>query len=146
MVLSEPCISLRLHLFFFFCHAACKMFPDQGSNSCPLQWKGRVLTTGPPGKCLQVCAFAVLFPLPIQWTWVWVNSGSWWWTGRLGVLWFMGSQRVGHDWSTELNWTEYTCVCIIYIYIYIYIHTHIYIYICTCEHMCVYIYIFFFFV
>ena len=41
-----------------------------------------------------------------QWTWVWVNSGSWWWTGRLGVLRFMGSQRVKHDWATELNWTE----------------------------------------
>ena len=40
------------------------------------------------------------------WTWVWVNSGRWWWTGRPGVLWFMGSQRVGHDWATELNWTE----------------------------------------
>ena len=40
------------------------------------------------------------------WTWAWVNSGSWWWTGRPGVLWFMGSQRVGHDWATELNWTE----------------------------------------
>ena len=38
--------------------------------------------------------------------WVWVNSGSWWWTGRPGVLWFMGSQRVGHDWATELNWNE----------------------------------------
>ena len=43
---------------------------------------------------------------PTQWTWVWVGSGSWWWTGRPGVLWFMGSQRVGHDWATELNWTE----------------------------------------
>ena len=41
---------------------------------------------------------------PTQWTWVWVDSGSWWWTGRPGVLWFMGSQRVGHDWVTELNW------------------------------------------
>ena len=41
-----------------------------------------------------------------QWTWVWVNSGSWWWTGRPGVLWFMGSQRVGHNWATELNWHE----------------------------------------
>ena len=41
-----------------------------------------------------------------QWTWVWVNSGSWWWTGRPGVLHFTESQRVGHDWSTELNWTE----------------------------------------
>jgi len=39
-----------------------------------------------------------------QWTWVWVNSGSWWWTGRPGVLRFMGLQRVGHDWATELNW------------------------------------------
>ena len=39
-----------------------------------------------------------------RWTWVWVNSGSWWWTGRPGVLRFMGSQRVGHDWETELNW------------------------------------------
>ena len=41
-----------------------------------------------------------------QWTWVWVNSGSWWWTGRPGILWFMGWQTVGHDWETELNWTE----------------------------------------
>ena len=41
-----------------------------------------------------------------RWTWVWVNSGSWWWTGRPGVLWFMGSQRVRHDWATELNWTK----------------------------------------
>ena len=41
--------------------------------------------------------------------WVWVNSGSWWWTGRPGVLWFMGLQRVGHDWATELNWTEPIC-------------------------------------
>ena len=39
-----------------------------------------------------------------QWTWVWVNSGSWWWTGRPGMLHSMGSQRVGHDWVTELNW------------------------------------------
>ena len=39
-----------------------------------------------------------------RWTRVWVNSGSWWWTGRPGVLRFIGSQRVGHDWATELNW------------------------------------------
>ena len=38
-----------------------------------------------------------------RWMWVWVNSGSWWWTGRPGVLRFMGSQRVGHDWATELK-------------------------------------------
>ena len=40
------------------------------------------------------------------WTWVWMNSGSWWWTGKPGLLWFTGSQRIGHDWATELNWTE----------------------------------------
>ena len=44
---------------------------------------------------------------PTQWTWVWVDSGSWWWRGRPGVLQFMGSQRVGHEWATELNWTEW---------------------------------------
>ena len=42
---------------------------------------------------------------PTQWTWVWVDFGSWWWTGRAGMLRFMGSQRVRHDWATELNWT-----------------------------------------
>ena len=40
-----------------------------------------------------------------RWTWVWVGSRSWWWTGNPGVLQSMGSQRVGHDWVTELNWT-----------------------------------------
>ena len=43
-----------------------------------------------------------------RWTWVWVNSGSWWWTERPGVLRFMGSKRVGHDCATELNWYLYT--------------------------------------
>ena len=41
-----------------------------------------------------------------RWMWIWVNSGSWWWTGRPGVLLFMKSQRVGHDWVTELSCTE----------------------------------------
>ena len=41
---------------------------------------------------------------PTQWTWVWVNYGSWWCTGRPSVLWDLGLQRVGHDWATELNW------------------------------------------
>ena len=38
-----------------------------------------------------------------EWTWVWINSGSWWWTGRPGLLQSMGLQRVGHDWAVELN-------------------------------------------
>ena len=42
---------------------------------------------------------------PTQWTRIWVNSESWWWTRRPGVLRFMGSQRVGHDWASEMNWT-----------------------------------------
>ena len=42
----------------------------------------------------------------IQWTWVWVSSGSWWWTGKPGILQSTGLQRVKHNWATELNWTE----------------------------------------
>ena len=42
-------------------------------------------------------------PSATRWAWVWVNSGSWWWTGRPGVLRFMGSHTVGHDWETGLN-------------------------------------------
>ena len=57
---------------------------------------------------------------PTRWTWVWVNSGSWWLTGRPGVLQFMGSQGVWQDWATELNWTEclnYQTECLIIIHI-----------------------------
>ena len=43
---------------------------------------------------------------PTQWTWVWVNSRSWWWRGRPGVLQLMRSQRVGHNWATKLNWLK----------------------------------------
>ena len=53
---------------------------------------------------------------PTQWTWVWVNPGSWWWTGRLGMLQSMGSQRVRHNWVTGLTWTEskISLICSIY--------------------------------
>ena len=47
-----------------------------------------------------------------QWTWVWVYSGSWWWTGRPGVLLSKGLQRVGHDWATELNWLNWARTCL----------------------------------
>ena len=43
---------------------------------------------------------------PTRWTWVCLSSRSWWWTGKPGMLRFMGSQRVRHDWATKLNWTE----------------------------------------
>ena len=45
-----------------------------------------------------------------RWTWVWVNSWRWWWTGRPDMLRFMGLQRVRHDWATELNW-EFPLLC-----------------------------------
>ena len=41
---------------------------------------------------------------PTRWTWVWVDSGSWWWTGKPGMLRLMGPQKVRNDWATELNW------------------------------------------
>ena len=44
-----------------------------------------------------------------QWMWVWVSSGSWWWTRRPGMLQSVGSQRVRHDWATELNWKHRMC-------------------------------------
>ena len=43
---------------------------------------------------------------PTQWTWAWASPRSWWWTGRPGVLQSIGLQRVGHNWITEVNWTE----------------------------------------
>ena len=51
----------------------------------------------------------------ILWTWVWVSFGSWWWTGKPGVLQSIGSQRVRHDWATEPNWIHvctYTTICL----------------------------------
>ena len=44
-----------------------------------------------------------------QTTWVWASLGSWWWTGKPGVLQSIGSQRVRHNWATELNWLVYLC-------------------------------------
>ena len=43
---------------------------------------------------------------PTRWIWVWVDSGSWWWTGRPSVVQFTGSQGVGHNWVIELNWNS----------------------------------------
>ena len=57
--------------------------------------------------------------LPTQWIWVWINSGSWWWTARPGMLQSMGLQRVGQDWVTELNWTDdswFTMLCQFHMY------------------------------
>ena len=54
---------------------------------------------------------------PTRWTWAWAGSGSWWWTGKPGVLQSMESQRVGHNWVTELNWIlEPGLLCLINCY------------------------------
>ena len=66
--------------------------PDAGKD-----WRQEKGTTGWDGWMAS----------PTLWTWVWVDPGSWWWTRRPGMLWFMGSQRVGHNWMTELNWTSF---------------------------------------
>ena len=47
----------------------------------------------------------------MRWKRVWICSGSWWWTGKPDVLYSMGSQRVGHDWVTELNWLNTIIIC-----------------------------------
>ena len=57
---------------------------------------------------------------PTQWTWVWVDSGSWWWTGRFGILQSMGLQRVEHKWVTKL-----TIIYMVHTYIYMYVQTYI---------------------
>ena len=48
---------------------------------------------------------------PIQWTWIWASYGSWWWTGKPGLLQSMGLQRVRHNWATELNWKHWRSWC-----------------------------------
>ena len=78
------------------------LWPSDAKNwhlKRPWCWKG--LKAGGEGKDR---GWDGWMASPIQWTWVWVNSGSWWWTRKPGVLQSMGSQRVGHGWMTELNW------------------------------------------
>ena len=55
---------------------------------------------------------------PAQWTWVWASSGSWWWTGKPGMLQSLGWQRFVHDWANELNWTELSPLSIVEGYVF----------------------------
>ena len=93
-------------------------FPDlelvhcsmSSSNCCFLtgieisQGAGQVVWYSHLFKHFSVCSD------PTQWTWVWVSYGSWRWTGKPGMLQSMGLQRAGHDWATELIWTELNTV------------------------------------
>ena len=71
----------------------------QRMNHLKRPWCWEILRTGREGDDR---GWDYLMVSPIQWPWVWVNSGSWWWTGRPCMLRSMGSQRVGHYW-TELS-------------------------------------------
>jgi len=53
--------------------------------------------------------------LPTEWTWAWASSGTWWWTGRPGMLQSRGSQRVGHDWATEQQETQYCKLTVLWL-------------------------------
>ena len=72
------------------------LWPPDGKNKRPWLWERFKAEEG-DGR-----GWDGWMVSPTQWTWVWVNSGSWWWTGRPGVLWSTRSRRVGYDWATEM--------------------------------------------
>ena len=84
-------------------------FPEDVME-CEVKWAwGSITTNKTRGDGIPVELFQILkdgwMASPTQWTGVSVNSGSQWWTERPGMLQSMGSQRVRHEWVTELNWT-----------------------------------------
>ena len=84
--------------------------PDEKNCHCKRLWCWERLKAGAEGDDR---GWDGWMASPTRWTWVWVSSGSWWWTGKPGVLQSMRSQRVGHDWATELNWTEWNYMYIV---------------------------------
>ena len=116
--LDQNCVSLlslwnMQEFSIWFCHSALPPFLDWPQRAWSMAGWHRWLN-GPES----------------QW--------SWWWTGRPGVLRFMGSQRVGHEWATHLIWSD---LMYIYMYIYVYIHVcvYMYIYVYVCIYMCIYV-------
>ena len=71
---------------------------DPNANKVRRQEKGTIEN--------EMAALDALMASLTRWRWVWASSGSWWWSGKPGVMQSIGSQRVGHDWATELNWIE----------------------------------------
>ena len=110
-------------------HSALRAHMVRGGKYCPLSWNSSTLAT----SCEELTHWKRLWCWEglgaggegdnrgwdgwmaslTRWTWVWVNSGSWWWTERPGML---GSQRVEHDWVTELNWTL-SFVCFFFLFL-----------------------------
>ena len=120
-------IGVKFHFFFLFCYSVAQAPLKKCLNYCGNFVKNHITiylwvyfwtlcsfwlidlsVSMPVSNCLNYCdrGWDGWMASLTRWTWVWVNSGSWWWTGRPGVLQFMGSQRVRHDWVTELDWTE----------------------------------------
>ena len=89
------------HIKAVYCHSAYLTSMQSTSLEVP-GWMKHKLESGMPGE-ISITSDMKMTSLT-WWTWVWENSGRWWWTGRPGVLRFMGSQTVDHDWVTELNW------------------------------------------
>ena len=94
------CSHILSRNWFFFCQRGGSLNTTRGTESCIGQGSNQDLDVCWEGDDR---GWDGWMASPTQWTWVWVDSRSWWWTGRPGVLWFMGSQRVGHDWATELT-------------------------------------------
>jgi len=90
---------------------------DDAEVEAPILWppdaKNWLITQKRPWCCKRLKAGGVgddrgwdcWMASPTRWAWVWASPGSWWWTRKPGVLQSMGSQRVGHNWATELNWS-----------------------------------------
>ena len=85
---TEGCCSMFLIVAPLFLHSLLCLFTHKTLSTDDRGWDGWMASL-------------------TRWTWVWVNSGSWWWTGGPGVLRFMGSQRLGHDWATDLIWFDH---------------------------------------
>ena len=87
--LKNWCLKMKL---WYFCHMM------QRADSFENTWCWERLKAGGEGEDRGWNGWMASLT---QWTWVWVNSGSWWWTGRCGLLRSMGLQRIGHDWASE---------------------------------------------
>ena len=105
---SQSSPETRLHCSapfcgIFVCYTGRGVLPD---SLCPTDSLKKTLMLGKIEGRRDKRGWDGWMASPTLWTWVWTSSRSWWWTGKPGVLQSMGSQRVGHGWITELNWTS----------------------------------------
>ena len=105
----------NIYVYYTYIHSSTLAISCEELTHWKRLWCWEVLGAGGEGDAREWDGWMASLT---RWTWVWVNSGSWWWTGRPGVLRFMGLQRVRHDWATDLIW-----------YIHVYTHPYTYVYI-----------------